>query len=190
MKSTDKANKENVQKMIYKRRSIPRETKHKIHQEAFGHCAFPGCKESQSVQIAHIKPVSEGGSNNFYNLILLCDCCHRKFDNGKHIESGSTRKNLFILKKNLMRLNSMYCSFELRLLEYFLENPDIESKMLVEHEIEVMYLVRDGLITDDGKRYINMLGLTQKNYCLTNKGKDLLDAFKYIKDLEMSESST
>jgi ArsR family metal-binding transcriptional regulator len=41
------------------------------------------CGESRCVELAHIRPVSMGGSSQIHNLMPLCPNHHYLFDNGK-----------------------------------------------------------------------------------------------------------
>jgi 5-methylcytosine-specific restriction endonuclease McrA len=36
------------------------------------------CGNEHKLTIHHIKPVSEGGTNDLSNMALLCDTCHKK----------------------------------------------------------------------------------------------------------------
>lgn len=45
-------------------------------------CRAPGCTCSFYLQLHHIKPVSEGGSNSSWNLLLLCSTHHRLHHRG------------------------------------------------------------------------------------------------------------
>lgn len=40
-------------------------------------CENPKCKETQFLEVHHIIPRGEGGSNRRNNLIVLCPTCHR-----------------------------------------------------------------------------------------------------------------
>ncbi|MCK9996906.1 MAG: HNH endonuclease, partial [Candidatus Krumholzibacteria bacterium] len=40
-------------------------------------CQAPGCHRTRFLEIHHIKPRSQGGSNQAENLVTLCASCHR-----------------------------------------------------------------------------------------------------------------
>jgi 5-methylcytosine-specific restriction endonuclease McrA len=45
-------------------------------------CSYPNCKETVSLDIHHIIPRQEGGSNRRSNLVVLCPTHHRLADRG------------------------------------------------------------------------------------------------------------
>jgi len=45
-------------------------------------CENPTCREKFPLQVHHIKPREEGGSNKLSNLIVICNNCHGKFQGG------------------------------------------------------------------------------------------------------------
>ncbi|MDY6916827.1 MAG: HNH endonuclease signature motif containing protein [Chloroflexota bacterium] len=52
-------------------------------KEAAGYsCENPACRERDLVDLHHIIPREQGGSNRKDNLIVLCPTCHRKADRG------------------------------------------------------------------------------------------------------------
>jgi 5-methylcytosine-specific restriction endonuclease McrA len=40
------------------------------------HCAAPGCRSTHFLEVHHVQPRTEGGSNRAENLITLCSRCH------------------------------------------------------------------------------------------------------------------
>lgn len=61
-------------------------------------CVICGCKDK--LEVHHVKPKSEGGSNNVFNLVTLCKRCH------KIIHKKNTRKEnkmTFNYLKNFIR---------------------------------------------------------------------------------------
>jgi hypothetical protein len=40
------------------------------------HCATPGCRSTSFLEVHHVKPRGQGGSNRAENLITLCSRCH------------------------------------------------------------------------------------------------------------------
>lgn len=58
------------------RPSIPMEVRRQILHEAGYRCANPACRMVLAMNLHHLDPVSQGGSNTFDNLIALCPNCH------------------------------------------------------------------------------------------------------------------
>lgn len=58
------------------RKSIPLATRRQVLHEGGYRCANPACRMVLAMNIHHLDPVSEGGSNTFDNLIALCPNCH------------------------------------------------------------------------------------------------------------------
>lgn len=166
----------------FKRTNTPPKVQREVYQEAGGRCAVPTCRYPLNLDIAHMYPVSKGGNNDFMNLILLCTNCHERFDDHREHAKGMNGEYLLKLKKHLMVLNSRYCPFEIRILEFFRKNPDYID--LVEREIDVMYLVQDELIEVDNKlKFQTQTGIAPKRYLLTKKGKDFLSRWEDIESL-------
>lgn len=95
--------------------------KNKVYSLYQGKCAICGWKISENLvihkgkalpsygcEIHHIVPVSEGGSGELDNLIMLCPNCHKKADYGV-ITREELRK---AQKKNVIMKN---LSIELRI---------------------------------------------------------------------------
>jgi HNH endonuclease len=61
---------------------IPKQTEKLIYQEASSRCSF--CPEDHIplLDIHHIVPRADGGSNDPSNLILVCKNCHARIDSG------------------------------------------------------------------------------------------------------------
>lgn len=54
----------------------------KLINAAGNRCENPSCREKYPLEVHHIKPIAEGGSNKLSNLIVLCKNCHGKFQGG------------------------------------------------------------------------------------------------------------
>jgi len=158
------------------RKNVPQKLRRELMAEAGWRCAIPTCRVSSPLQLAHIDPVENEGENDFFNMIVLCSNCHGRFDNKN--EKYMTRDAIINIKKNLMILNGRYGSFEIRVMEYFLENSEKNSIQLFDRDFDVMYLIKDGLIAHDGKRGANAINLPPKTYLLTEKGKKFLERWK------------
>ena len=44
------------------------------------------CESYSELEFHHIIPISAGGSDEFNNVIVLCHDCHRKRENGLHVD--------------------------------------------------------------------------------------------------------
>lgn len=62
-------------------RSIPKNIKKKLIENTGGKCPVCGVK-NVPLEIAHIYPITRGGTNAPENLIALCANCHRSMDRG------------------------------------------------------------------------------------------------------------
>lgn len=68
--------------MAPRRAAIPKHTEKLIYQQANSRCPFCECDEISLLDIHHIVPRSEGGSNEPSNLILSCKNCHARIHSG------------------------------------------------------------------------------------------------------------
>lgn len=164
------------------RQEIPEEIKRKVLLEAGHRCAIPTCKFVR-VEIAHIIPWSESQDNSFENLIALCPNCHDLYDKDKKID----RKSMRIYKQNLSLLGSRYGEFERRVLHLFCDSPkDNAIRLAGLSEIQVYYLLKDGLLVKNGKNSgIISSGIpTWEEYQLTNQGKIFIEDLKQAHSLK------
>ena len=69
------------------RKPIPRLVEKRLYKEANSQC--PRCEQADvaTLQVHHIRPVAEGGSDDEENLIVLCSNCHSKVTKGKITEA-------------------------------------------------------------------------------------------------------
>lgn len=149
-----------------KRKSLPRFLKREIEQEAGGRCAVPTCRQAKPLQIAHIYPYKDEKNHEFNNLILLCNSCH-----GLH---GDDVQYLKKLKNNLAILNGRYSHFEMRILQYFLEHSEISELWLYGRDLDVLFLVKDGLLQQKDIRLNNAINFPPSLYSLTEEGKEFV----------------
>jgi len=77
-------------------------------------------------------------------------------------------------------------SIEIRILECFLKNPDADVPLL-DRDIDMMHLVNDRLIKDDGVQRMNSIGLVPKQYLLTDTGKKFIQRWQAITALDGTE---
>ena len=70
-----------------KRRRATQDTPPAIRREVFwrdrGRCVVPGCRNATYVDLHHLDPRSEGGSNDPDNLVALCGAHHRALHRGR-----------------------------------------------------------------------------------------------------------
>lgn len=59
---------------------IPKKNAVAVRERAQGYCEFqyPGCLQTQCLEIDHIKSRARGGSHEVHNLALVCRKCHEK----------------------------------------------------------------------------------------------------------------
>jgi hypothetical protein len=168
-----------------KRPSIPINIERQVLIEAGHRCAIPTCKYTR-VEIAHIVPWAESNDNSFENLIALCPNCHDLYDKDRRID----RKSMLIYKKNLGLLNHRYGEFERRILHHFCETGGINVCLPGLSEIQVLYLLKDKLLTKSGTKSgtsATSHGLTVhtwEEYILTDEGKRFVDNLRQARSLE------
>ena len=78
--------------------------KNEIWEEANFHCANPNCSSSRltgQLDIHHIIPIEDGGTDDPENLILLCSNCHHLFHKPKH--PAFSQRIIFDWKNNLKK---------------------------------------------------------------------------------------
>lgn len=114
-------------------------------------------------------------------MIVLCKNCHGRFDD--KTEKRMTREAMTRIKNNLAILNGRYSHFEMRILEFFSEDPEKPLRPFG-REFDVMYLVKDEIIKDDGRKFANMSGFPPKDYLLTNKGKEFVAKWKSAESID------
>ncbi len=153
------------------RPSIPKEIERKVLIEAGHRCAI--CKYTR-IEIAHIIPWAESSDNSFENLIALCPNCHDLYDKDKKIDKIS----MLTYKNNLAVLNQRYGDFERRILQHFFDNPNESQIVLWERDLDVLFLVKDGLLKPLDRKYANIINFPPKDYLLTEEGKALIDSWK------------
>jgi hypothetical protein len=176
--------------MAERRPAIPAQIKREVLVEAHHRCAV--CREP-AYDVAHIKDWAKGGKHTFDNLIALCPNCHRREQKGE-IDKASLRQ----YKTNLSIVNERYSPNERRLLELFAEQPEANFVDLPNAEIDLMYLLRDGLLIDTGPpgaaqgviREIRHAGVdvTPHRYALTPEGREFVDRWVAGKQLSPSRS--
>jgi hypothetical protein len=172
--------------MKKKRKNLPKALKRELLREAGWRCAVPTCRMAGDfLEFAHVIPFRDGGEDTFINMIALCPTCHTRFDSKK--EEFMDQKELVILKQNLILLNERYSSFEKRTLEYFLENGK-DNVLCWGRDLDLMYLLKDGLIVESGTKCNNSINFPPKIYLLTEKGKEFVEKWKTVKSLDPNQN--
>ena len=64
------------------RKRIPKQTEKLVYQQAGSRCSFCGFDEVAALDLHHITPLAEGGSDEPANLILACKNCHARAHSG------------------------------------------------------------------------------------------------------------
>ena len=164
-----------------KRPEIPARLKREVLVEAHHRCAI--CRDA-AYDLAHIEPWSKVREHTFDNLIALCPNCHRRHTKGE-IDMASLR----MYKANLSIVNERYNDYERRVLELFAEQPTAGHIDLPGADLNLRYLIRDGLLIDTGPPPMSgvIIGggalLTPKRYVLTPKGKAFVNRWLGGEDL-------
>ena len=80
------------------RKPIPKLVEKRLFKEANSQC--PRCEQADvaALQIHHIKPVADEGSNDEENLIVLCSNCHSKVTAGEITEAEILRLKISLMK--------------------------------------------------------------------------------------------
>ncbi len=86
------------------------------------------------------------------------------------------------VKNNLKIINGRYSLFELRLLHYFLDNNKDEI-LLFGRELDVSFLIKDGLLEESSERMANSINFPPKRYFLTGEGKKFIQRWKDNEEL-------
>jgi hypothetical protein len=71
-------------------------------------CAHPECNNGKNIEAHHVRPLSKGGTDAFWNIIALCWTCHHT----KHLHSKSEEKlvELYVFKSmHEARILGFYC---------------------------------------------------------------------------------
>ena len=92
------------------RNSIPRLVEKRLYKEANSQC--PRCEQAggqadvATLQVHHIKPVAEGGSDDEENLIVLCSNCHSKITAGEITEAEILKLKISLMKRTSPRASN------------------------------------------------------------------------------------
>jgi hypothetical protein len=84
-------------------KSIPSQVQKKVYQEANSSCAFCHEDKTELLEMHHITPRSENGSNKRSNLILVCRNCHSEIENGL-ISEKEVLKTKKLLQQNVHQI--------------------------------------------------------------------------------------
>jgi len=80
------------------RKPISKLVEKRLYKEANSQC--PRCEQADvaTLQVHHIEPVAEGGSDDEENLIVLCSNCHSKVTAGEITEAEILRLKISLMK--------------------------------------------------------------------------------------------
>lgn len=166
------------------RPALPMAISRQVKVEAGHRCAIPVCR-AHPIEIAHIEPRSDDGSNDvFDNLIALCPNCHTRYDKGE-IDRPAMRQ----YKANLSVLNGRYGEMEQRILRAFADDPKAGIIMLPEGlGILLQYLIQDELLIQvpdpSGMRVVSQGIPAAEHFAITDKGREFIDRWLGAEDLE------
>ncbi|CAN5902408.1 hypothetical protein BH11MYX2_BH11MYX2_29540 [soil metagenome] len=73
---------------------IPPATRRFVEARDQGRCQTPGCRSSHGVQLHHIRPRSEGGTHDPWNLTSRCFSCHQAMHDGRLQITGTAPDNI------------------------------------------------------------------------------------------------
>ena len=68
--------------------TIPPATRRKVLARDRHCCQAPGCEHTKFLEVHHIQPRTDGGSNDPENLITLCSACHRLVHEKQEVMAG------------------------------------------------------------------------------------------------------
>jgi 5-methylcytosine-specific restriction endonuclease McrA len=83
-----------VRELRRAKQSIPPATRRAVLRRDHQCCTVPGCRNSQYLDVHHVRPRSEGGSNGADNLITLCGAHHRAGHRGELEITGSVSRGV------------------------------------------------------------------------------------------------
>jgi 5-methylcytosine-specific restriction endonuclease McrA len=83
-----------VRELRRAKQSIPPATRRAVLRRDHQCCTVPGCRNSRYLDVHHVRPRSEGGSNGADNLITLCGAHHRAGHRGELEITGSVSRGV------------------------------------------------------------------------------------------------
>jgi hypothetical protein len=72
------------------KQTVPPATRRAVLHRDHRRCAVPGCRNARFLDLHHVEPRSEGGTNEADNLITLCGAHHRAAHRGELDVAGRT----------------------------------------------------------------------------------------------------
>lgn len=84
-----------------KRKPIPRHIRQLVLIESGYMCGNPRCRTILTLELHHIDPVRDGGSNESSNLIALCPNCH-----SMHEKGIIPQEAIYVWKNMIISINS------------------------------------------------------------------------------------
>jgi 5-methylcytosine-specific restriction endonuclease McrA len=112
--------------------SRPKTTKSSLYRRLMTlECSNPSCEHGFDIEAHHINPISKGGDDALWNVLLLCRYCHRSL--GFH---GLDRK------KHKLKLFMWKCRVELRAIGFILDENEPIFKVKFPHLLETVRKAR------------------------------------------------
>lgn len=178
------------------RPAIPRPLARAVRVEAGHRCAIPTCRATSGLQIHHVEDWAKVQEHTFENLILLCANCHARITAGE-----IDRQSVNVYKKNLSILASRYGDLERRVLDRFVNQPDLTEAVVDTSQVLLLdYMILDGLLEylgpGDGALYLGPgepppdesfspdSHYGPARWGLTNEGRQLVDRVRQARELE------
>ena len=79
------------------KQTVPPALRRQVLRRDLGRCRVPGCRNATFVDVHHLQPRSEGGTNTLDNLVTLCGAHHRAIHAGKVVSEGTSSATLMFL---------------------------------------------------------------------------------------------
>lgn len=143
--------------------TVTPEKRRRIKKESGFRCGFPNCGERTPLEIHHITPQAEGGSDDLENLICLCRNCHGLVTDGI-IDQRSVQE----AKEQLVMQNMNLHLHHYKILESLLQGDLVE---LSPDDVHLaLKLERKGLITIQEMKRPPMFRLW-----ITRRGREFIE---------------
>lgn len=154
------------------RKNLPVQTRQELLTECGYRCAVPTCRNILALDMHHIYPVHEGGSDDLSNLIALCPTDHALYHRG-----NITAESIYIYKSMLVAISR---AFDIDAVDRLMFLHGCEKDFLVVSGDGLLHfgrLIAAGLATVEQKANNNWQIVT---YCvnISDKGRLIIEAWK------------
>lgn len=151
-----------------KRISLSKSERYEILKRDSFTCQYCGAKAPDVIlEVDHIIPVAEGGTNDAFNLITSCRDCNR--GKGKKLLSDNTT-----IEKQRKQLDDMNAIRE-------------QSEMMIQWRSELLEVLNTE--TESAEDYMHMIGMLEEDQHITDSGKvKLRDWIKRFGYAEVTEA--